>query len=214
MKKKKLDIVYEDKYMIVINKPANLLMIAKDNGFGVNLYHEVSDYVKKQYPKNKIFIVHRLDRETRGLVIFAKDEKTKRYLQDHWSQVKRKYYAVVSGKVVNKNGHLENYLQENAQMKVYISNKGQLAITDYKVLETNQKNTLLDVEIKTGRKNQIRVQLANIGHHIVGDNKYGVKQSGDLALQSYYLEFKHPVTKEKMIVEKELDKYLEQLVHP
>lgn len=214
MPKKKLDIIYEDKYLIIINKPSGILTISRDNRNDKNLYHEVKEYVKKQNPKNKIFIVHRLDKDTSGLIIFAKNEKVKRILQTNWTKVKRYYYAVVNG-IVKENNHLENYLLETKTHDVIITKdkeKGILAITNFEVMEYNKKYTLLNIEIKTGRKNQIRVQLANIKHPIVGDKKYGNKERMPLCLQAYRLEFLHPISNKNIEIEIKLPKNLENLI--
>lgn len=214
MQKKKLDIIYEDKYLIIINKPSGILTISRDNRNDKNLYDEVKEYVKKQNPKNKIFIVHRLDKDTSGLIIFAKNEKVKRILQTNWTKVKRYYYAVVNG-IVKENNHLENYLLETKTHDVIITKdkkKGILAITNFEVMEYNKKYTLLNIEIKTGRKNQIRVQLANIKHPIVGDKKYGNKERMPLCLQAYRLEFLHPITNKNIEIEIKLPKNLENLI--
>ena len=214
MPKKKLDIIYEDKYLIIINKPSGILTISRDNRNDKNLYDEVKEYVKKQNPKNKIFIVHRLDKDTSGLIIFAENEKVKRILQTNWTKVKRYYYAVVNG-IVKENNHLENYLLETKTHDVIITKdkkKGILAITNFEVMEYNKKYTLLNIEIKTGRKNQIRVQLANIKHPIVGDKKYGNKERMPLCLQAYRLEFLHPITNKNIEIEIKLPKNLENLI--
>ena len=214
MPKKKLDIIYEDKYLIIINKPSGILTISRDNRNDKNLYDEVKEYVKKQNPKNKIFIVHRLDKDTSSLIIFAKNEKVKRILQTNWTKVKRYYYAVVNG-IVKENNHLENYLLETKTHDVIITKdkeKGILAITNFEVMEYNKKYTLLNIEIKTGRKNQIRVQLANIKHPIVGDKKYGNKERMPLCLQAYRLEFLHPITNKNIEIEIKLPKNLENLI--
>ncbi len=214
MPKKKLDIIYEDKYLIIINKTSGILTISRDNRNDKNLYDEVKEYVKKQNPKNKIFIVHRLDKDTSGLIIFAKNEKVKRILQTNWTKVKRYYYAVVNG-IVKENNHLENYLLETKTHDVIITKdkeKGILAITNFEVMEYNKKYTLLNIEIKTGRKNQIRVQLANIKHPIVGDKKYGNKERMPLCLQAYRLEFLHPITNKNIEIEIKLPKNLENLI--
>ncbi len=214
MPKKKLDILYEDKYLIIINKPSGILTISRDNRNDKNLYDEVKAYIKKQNPKNKIFIVHRLDKDTSGLIIFTKNEKVKNSLQTNWSKVKRYYYAVVNG-IVKENNHLENYLLETKTHDVIITKdkkKGKLAITNFEVMAYNKKYTLLNIEIKTGRKNQIRVQLANIKHPIVGDKKYGNKERVPLCLQAYRLEFLHPITKKNIEIEIKLPKKLENLI--
>lgn len=195
---KKLKIIYEDKYLIIVNKPAGMYTISRDNHYDFNLYDEVKTYVKKKNPKIKIFIIHRLDKDTSGLIMFAKDEKIKHEMQNNWQNVERKYYAVVSGKIED-DATLENYLYETKSLDVIVTNnknKGKLAITKYKVITCNNKYSLLDVEIKTGRKNQIRVQLAESGHPIVGDKKYGNVKYNRMLLEAYLLKFVHPVTKE------------------
>lgn len=195
---KKLKIIYEDKYLIIVNKSAGEFAISRDNRYDNNLYDEVKTYVKKQNPKNKIFIVHRLDKDTSGLVLFAKNEKVKYDLQRNWQNVERKYYAVVSGKLNEKNVTLKDLLYETKSLDVVVTNSkklGKLAITNFNVIENNNKYSLLDINIETGRRNQIRVQLANTGHPILGDKKYGEIKYKRMMLEAYYLKFVHPVTK-------------------
>ena len=214
MKKKKLEIIYEDKYFIIINKPSGILTIKRDYKMGRNLYDDVKEYLKKQNPRNKVFIVHRLDKDTSGLIIFAKSELIKKKFQANWMNVKRNYYAVVKG-TIKIAGHLENYLYETKTHDVIITKdkkKGKLAITDYEVLEYNNKYSILNINIKTGRKNQIRVQLANINHPIIGDTKYGPKSNHLLCLQAYKLEFNHPVNNKLMNFEIKMNKYFENLL--
>lgn len=198
---KKLDIYYEDKSILVVNKPSKLLTIStqKNNN---SLYNEVYDYLHKK--NQKCFIVHRLDKDTSGLIIFAKNEKCKLFLQDNWDKVKRKYVAVVQGEV-KKGGIIESYLKETKTLFTYSSNdkvKGKYACTVYEPLVTNKAYSLLDILIKTGRKNQIRVHLNDIGHPIIGDKKYGASKNpiSRLGLHAYYLEFNHPVSKENMVI--------------
>lgn len=205
MKKKKLDILYEDKYIIIVNKPSNLLTISTAKEKDRTLFSYVYDYLKKKNKNNKVFIVHRLDKDTSGIVILAKDEKTKFYLQDNWDKFKRNYVAVVEGNVEKQKGILKNYLQETKTHYTYVVNdkNGKLAITEYEKIMTNKKYTLLSLNIKTGRKNQIRVQLNYIGAPIVGDKKYGTKKDPirRMALVANTLEFVHPKTKEKIIID-------------
>lgn len=205
MKKKKLDILFEDKFIIVVNKPSNLLTVATDKEKDRTLYSYVYDYLKQKNKNNKVFIVHRLDKDTSGIVIFAKDEKTKFYLQDNWDKFKRNYIAVVNGKVEKKKGVLKSYLQETKTHLTYSVNdkNGKLAITEYEKILENKQYTMLSLNLKTGRKNQIRVQLADIGNPIVGDKKYGIKKDPirRMALHANYIEFIHPVTKEKIIID-------------
>lgn len=202
---KKLEILYEDKYIIVVNKPHNLLTISTENEKERTLFHYVFDYLKKKNKKNKVFIVHRLDKDTSGIVIFAKDEETKYYLQNNWDNFKRNYVAVVNGKLSKEKGVLKSYLQETKTHLTYSVNdkNGKLAITEYeKVLEKNNF-TMLSLNLKTGRKNQIRVQLADIGNPIVGDKKYGIKKDPirRMALVANTLEFIHPKTKQNIIID-------------
>ena len=183
-KSKNIKIIYEDKDIIVVDKPYNLLTIS--NGKEISLYNLVSDYVKKNNKKNKIFIVHRLDKDTSGLIVLAKNIKTKNYLQNNWDKVERRYKAIVIGITKNKE-ILKNYLKENKNHFVYIANSGDLAITEYKKIKEINNNSLLDINIKTGKKNQIRVQLSNINHPILGDKKYGINNYKRLCLHAYKL---------------------------
>lgn len=211
---KKLRIIYEDKYLIIVNKPTGEFTISRDNHYDNNLYDEVKTYVKKQNPKNKIFIVHRLDKDTSGLVLFAKSEKVKYDLQRNWQNVERKYYAVVSGKLNENNGTLKDFLYETKGLDVVVTNIkkiGKLAITNFNVIENNNKYSLLDINIETGRRNQIRVQLANIGHPIIGDKKYGKVKYKRMMLEAYYLKFVHPVTKKVCYAELPLNNDFEKL---
>ena len=202
---KKLNIIYEDKELIIVEKKANLLTI-KDNKGSRNLYAEVSNYVKKQNKNNKIFIVHRLDKETSGLVLFAKSMKIKQYFQNNWASVYREYIAIVEGHMPKMKDKLINYLKETKTYQVYVSKIGQKAITNYEVIKKNKKYSLLKINIETGRKNQIRVQLSHLGNAILGDKKYGAKSNplGRLALHANKLIFVHPQTHEKIVVESKI----------
>lgn len=211
---KKIKIIYEDKYLIIVNKPAGEFTISRDNHYDNNLYDEVKEYVKKQNPKNKIFIVHRLDKDTSGLVLFAKNEKVKYDLQSNWQNVERKYYAVVIGKLNETNATLKDLLYETKDLDVVVTNNkkiGKLAITNFNVIENNNKYSLLDINIETGRRNQIRVQLANISHPILGDKKYGKVKYKRMMLEAYYLKFVHSVTKKVCCAELPLNNDFEKL---
>ena len=183
-KSKDIYIVYEDNDIIVIDKSYNLLTIS--DGKEISLYNLVSEYVKKSNKKNKIFIVHRLDKKTSGLVVFAKNKKTKKNLQDNWNKVERRYKALVLGKTKEKD-ILKNYLKENKNHYVYIADTGDLAITEYEKIKEINNKSLLDINIKTGKKNQIRAQLSNINHPILGDKKYGGNDYKRLCLHAYKL---------------------------
>lgn len=199
----RLKILYEDKHLLVVDKPSKLLTVATEKEKNKTLYHQVFAYLKAK--NQKVFIVHRLDRDTSGLVLFAKSEKVKQMIQDRWQEVIRKYIAVVYGKVNNK-GEIHNYLSESKTLITYISNKekGKEAITRYNLVDYNEKLniSLVDIEILTGRKNQIRVHMNSIKHPILGDMKYGDKKlkQNRMYLHAYYLSFYHPIRKENIIV--------------
>lgn len=172
---KKLKIIYEDKNLLVIDKEPHLLTISTPKEKNRTLYHEASEYVKKQYPKNKIFIVHRLDKETSGIIIFAKNKDVQEKLQSNWDKTTREYIAIVEGSLNDKHKVLKDYLFETKSLDVYVTKdpkKGKLAITEYEVLKEKNNYSLLKINIKTGRKNQIRAQLASIKHPLLGDKKY------------------------------------------
>lgn len=193
---KELDIIYEDKDIIVVNKPSGLLTISTSKEKEKTLYHMVREYLKNINKKNQIFVIHRLDRDTSGIVMFAKNEKIKNLYQNNWNDIvrTRKYQAIVEGILEHKSGTLKSYLEENEEGYVYHSKNGKLAITNYIVKKESKYYSLLDIDIKTGRKNQIRVQLKEIGHPIVGDKKYGNKKDR-MYLCAYELSLQNPVTK-------------------
>lgn len=192
-----IDIIYEDDNYLVVNKPSGMLTVSTDKEKNRTLYHLVREYIHGKRKHEKIFIVHRLDKETSGLVLFCKDEKLRDKIQENWDKiaVKREYAAVVSGILEKKKARLESYLKENKANQVYVSkNKdGKLAITNYQVIKEN-KNSLLSILIETGRKNQIRVQLNDIGHPIIGDKKYGNVKGKRLLLCANKLDIKDPKT--------------------
>ena len=202
MKTKKLTIAFEDKNLLIVDKPAKLLTIGTTKEKERTLYHEVLTYLHKK--NQKAFIVNRIDKDTSGLVVFAKNEETKNKMQDNWSKVIRKYYAVCEGKIKNK-GIIEEYLTEDKNLNVYATtkDKGKLAITKYNPLKLTSTYTLLDIEILTGRKNQIRVGLSNLKHPIIGDKKYGAKSDPirRMGLHASKLELIHPITNEKLVLE-------------
>ena len=196
---KKLDIVYEDKDILVVNKKSGLLTV-NDKKNNNNLYEEVYDYLHKK--NQKVFIVHRLDKDTSGLILFAKNVKIKNYFQENWDKVIRRYKAIVEGNL-NNDGIIKSYLYETKSLQVLSSNnpnRGKLAITKYKVIKNKGNLCLIDIDIKTGRKNQIRCQLDSINHPIVGDKKYhsNLNLYHRLALHAYYLKFYHPFLKENL----------------
>lgn len=199
-----LPIIYEDDELIVINKPSGLLSIASDKEKGSTAYRMLSDYVQQKDKHNRIFVVHRLDEDTSGVLMVAKNPKIQKALQDNWNDIvtKRGYYAIVEGVMENKEGTVKSYLKKNAQNMMYSSKdkNGQFSITHYKVIKTSDEYSLLDVNIDTGRKNQIRVHMGDLGHHVIGDDKYGEPKNPlkRLGLHAYCLEFIHPISKKRM----------------
>jgi len=206
-----LSIVFEDQYLIVIEKQAGVLSIATEKQKDNTAYSTLSSHVKKQDPRNRIFVVHRLDRETSGLMMFAKSEKIQKLLQESWNATieERTYLAVVEGYVEKKQDTITSYLVESKALIVYSSQNpdaGQKAITHYEVLKSNKNFSLLKVNLETGRKNQIRVHAKDIGHSVVGDEKYGAKTDPikRLGLHAWVLAFKHPITKKDLRFETEM----------
>ncbi len=203
---RRVSIVYEDDDVIVINKGYGLLSMGTDNYKEETAYSIVRDYLKWKHPSNKLFIVHRLDRDTSGLMLFAKNIETKDRLQHNWNNMvlERKYLAVVEGNVEQNEGVVKSYLAENSAFEVYSTDnpdEGQLAVTRYKVLKRSRKGyTLLEVSLDTGRKNQIRVHMKDLGTPISGDRKYGAHTSPihRLALHAQSLRFVHPTTRRDM----------------
>lgn len=196
-----LVILYEDKELIVVDKPANLLTIATEKEKNRTLYHMVSSYIKKNHKQGKIYIVHRLDKETSGIVIFAKNEKAKLKLQNDWENTKRYYQAIVHGKMKKKQDILKTYLKEDQHLRVTAAKDGKLAITEYTVMHFNNRYSYLNIQIYTGRKNQIRYQLQEIQHPIVGDHKYGnLDKEKRLYLHAYKIEFTHPQTNKLVVI--------------
>lgn len=206
-----INIVFEDQYLIVIEKQAGVLSIATEKQKDNTAYSILSGHIKKQNPSNRIFVVHRLDRETSGLMMFAKSEKVQKLLQESWNATiqERTYLAVVEGYVEKKQDTITSYLVESKALIVY-SNKnsevGQKAITHYEVLKSNKNFSLLKVNLETGRKNQIRVHAKDMGHSVVGDDKYGAKTDPikRLGLHAWVLAFKHPITGEDLNFETEM----------
>lgn len=206
-----LSIVYEDTELIVIEKPAGLLSIGTEKEKRATAYSLLSDYVKQQDPENKIFVVHRLDRETSGLMMFAKSEEIKYHLQELWANtvIERTYIAVVEGYVKEEEGVISSYLVEGKTFVVHSSQNskaGKKAVTHFKTLERKRGYSLLKVNLDTGRKNQIRVHMQDIGHSIVGDKKYGATGSPlkRLGLHAQQLSFAHPLSGKKIFFESKI----------
>ncbi len=203
-----LEILHEDRDIIVVNKAAGLLTMGTGRDGGRTAHAALDDYVKKGNHKSRerIFIVHRLDRDTSGALVFARTEKAKDTLQKNWEEAKKIYLAFVEGHPDPKEGKISSYLAENEARRVYSTmdkRKGRLSHTEYKVLKEVGTRALLEITLLTGRKNQIRVHLADKGWPIVGDGKYGkkIRDNKRLALHSHTLSFDHPFRGERMTFE-------------
>ena len=212
-----LRIVYEDSSLIVVEKKEGLLSIANDKTRDRTAYYILSEYVKKKHHTNKIFIVHRLDRETSGLMIYAKKQEIQEQLQALWHKVivERKYIAVLEGDLNPREGVIKSYLTENKNLKVFAVNQGEglLAVTNYKVMSSNNDYSLVEFQLQTGRKNQIRAHAEFVHHSIAGDKKYGATTNplGRVALHAYKLSFIHPITNETLRFETQIPKGFKQL---
>ncbi len=217
---KGLNILYEDHYIIVADKRSGLLSVSNEKEKEKTAHFLLNDYVKKgnQKSKNRVFIVHRLDKDTSGVIVFAKTEDAKNYLQREWEHFEKRYYAVVDGILPEKEGLITSYLTENKIHRMYSirdPEKGKLAKTRYKVLRESAKYSLLIIDLLTGRKNQIRVHLSEKGCPVAGDKVYGEKDKNikRLTLHAAYMTIKHPFTKEKMTFEAPVPPYFKSLVN-
>jgi RluA family pseudouridine synthase len=196
-----MPVVYQDDAILVVEKPAGLLTIATQTERSQTAYFKVGAYLKSlSRGTERPFIVHRLDRETSGLLVFALTEEAKRTLQDSWEEVEKRYFAIVQGAPGEPSGTIESWLTEGGVFKVFSGPKrrnAKHAVTHYNVLASTGDRALLEVRTDTGRKHQIRVHLAEIGHPIVGDDKYSkMKRADRLGLHASYLKFRHPTTGE------------------
>ncbi|HNQ67305.1 MAG TPA: RluA family pseudouridine synthase [Bacteroidales bacterium] len=212
-----IKIFYEDDYIIVIEKPCGVLSVPAYKEEHTSAYNILSDYVKRKNNR-KIYPVHRLDGRVSGVMMFALKPDIQLILKDNWKEMvfERKYIAVTSGALKKKDGTISSYLAENKMYKVYSTNdteKGKLAITNYKTIKTINNYSLLEVKLDTGRKNQIRVQLSDIGAPIVGDEKYGSNENpfGRIGLHAWILGVIHPVSKEKMRFESKIPEEFQKL---
>lgn len=202
-----LDIIYEDDELLVIDKPAGMLAIATEKEREHTAYHLAMEYVRSRNVRSRVFIVHRLDRDTSGVLLFAKNEDIKHALQDNWDDLAklRSYIAVTEGTPRPAQGRIENHLRETESHLVYAakSGDGKKAVTNYKVLKSNGKYAYVSVNIETGRKNQIRVHMKGLGCPVAGDKKYGAETNPvhRLCLHCDKLIIAHPYTNEEMIFE-------------
>lgn len=216
---KGLEILHEDRDIIVVDKPAGLLTIGTDKEKVKTAYFLLTDYIRRGSAKSRkrIWIVHRLDQDTSGVLIFAKSEGARAYLQEHWQETEKLYLAVVHGKLAKKEDTISTHLAENSAHVVYSTpdaRKGRLSRTAYRVLKETDQFSLLEVNLLTGRKNQIRVHLVDLGHAVVGDRKYGQRDRDHrrLALHARSISFKHPFSKRTLTFEAKAPKDFEALV--
>jgi 23S rRNA pseudouridine1911/1915/1917 synthase len=200
----KLRIIFEDQYLIVVEKKEGLLTVSTDNPDETTAFSILKTYVKKSSPQNRIYVVHRLDRETSGVILFAKTKEVQLTLQENWHRIvtRRIYVALVEGKMEKEQDTIVTWLTENEKsLKIHSSttdNGGQQAITHYRCIKSNENFSLLEIELETGRKNQIRVHMQEIGHPVAGDKKYGagISPIGRLGLHARLISFYHPVSTE------------------
>ena len=207
----RLKLLYEDDDIIVVEKGYGLLSVGIPNPSKKKIesaYDILRDYLKRKNPRNKLFVVHRLDRDTSGVMMFAKTEEAQETLRHNWNNfvLERLYVALLEGFVKDEEGIIKSRLTENSQYMVYSTdneNEGRLAVTRYKVIGRGHGLSLTEFTLDTGRKNQIRVHASEIGHPICGDRKYGAKHSrlGRLCLHAKTLRFAHPVTRKDMYFE-------------
>ena len=203
-KSRYVKIVYEDRWLIVVEKNIGILSMAAGHS-SLNVKSVLDDYFKKSRQKCTAHVVHRLDRDTSGLMVYAKDIETEQILEHNWHQIvyDRRYVAVVSGEMMEDEGTIQNWLKDNKAYVTYsspVDNGGKLAITHFHVLDRTTEHSLVEYKLETGRKNQIRVHSADMGHPVCGDVKYG---NGDaplhpLCLHAWLLCFNHPITGEPM----------------
>ena len=217
---KGIEIIHEDRDILVVDKPPGLLTMATDKEKIRTAYYILTDYVRKGYSKsrNRIYIVHRLDKGTSGLLIFAKSERAKFYLQNQWAKTQKKYFAVVHGNFSSKEGTISSYLAENINHMVYSTpnaSKGKLSLTAYRVLKEIKGFSLLEVTLITGRKNQIRVHLADKGYPVAGDRKYGNAHDTHkrLALHAKSITFNHPFSNKQLTFDTKIPRWLNSLVN-
>lgn len=216
---KGIKILHDDRDILVVDKSAGLLTVSNDKVTEQTAYYLLTDYVRKGNPKSRLrlFIVHRLDRDTSGVLIFAKTPEAKRFLQDEWGEFDKTYCAVVHGILREKKGLIASYLAESETHRMYAvsdPSQGKLARTAYRVVKEAGSRSMLEIDLLTGRKNQIRVQLADKGHPVVGDKKYGNRGKGAsrLALHATSLTILHPFSQKSMTFRAELPRNFGALI--
>lgn len=218
---KGVTLLYEDADVLVVDKPCGLLTMGTERDKSRTVHSTLNDYVRKGNPKsrNRVYIVHRLDRDTSGILLFAKSEQAKLFLQSDWENTSKEYLTVVSGHLAAPAGTISSYLTENAALTVYSTpdpSKGKLSHTAYTVIKEAKGLSLLLVRLLTGRKHQIRVHFAEKGHPVVGDRKYGrgTSSCANLALHACSISFTHPVSGKRLTFETKVPDHFTRLVGP
>ncbi len=215
-----LTIVYEDHDLLVVDKRGGLLTIAyREQEQEISVHELLMNYVRKGNSKsrNRVFTVHRLDRDTSGLLVFVKSEESRAYMIEQWPTFTKTYQAVIGGVLTEKEGTITSYLAEDDEYKVASvknAKEGAFASTGYKVIQESSRNSLLEISLHTGKKNQIRVHLSEMGHPVLGDKKYGDRTPGlkKMALHASRIEVKHPFTKESMTFEAPIPSFFKFLM--
>jgi len=216
---KGVTLLYEDRDIIVIEKPCGLLTMGTERDKSRTAHSILNDYVRKGDPRsrNRVYIVHRLDRDTSGILLFAKSETAKTFLQGHWDSTDKHYLTIVHGSLTAKTGTISSYLAENSAFNVYSTPDpaaGKLSHTEYTVLKEAKGFSLLEIHLLTGRKHQIRVHLSESGHPVVGDRKYGRANDSynTLALHARSISFNHPVNGRRMTFATGIPEFFTRLV--
>ena len=216
---KGITILHEDKDILVVEKPCGLLTMGTERDKTRTVHTILNDYVRKGDPRsrNRVYIVHRLDRETSGILVFARSEAAKKFLQDDWQNTNKYYLTIVSGTLAQKEGTISSYLVENSAFSVYSTpdpSVGKLSHTKYTVLKETKGLSLLQIHLLTGRKHQIRVHLSEKGHPVVGDKKYGKGNDayGTLALHARSISFTHPVSRKRLTFATAIPDFFSRLV--
>ena len=214
-----LQIYFEDAHLLVVEKPEGLLSISSPAEPEKTAYFQLTEYLRHKHPRSRerVWIVHRLDRETSGLMVFAKTAPAKEVLQSHWDKFEKRYEAVVEGRMPKESGKLKSDLDESNPHHVAVrprSERTRHAVTHYRVLQAGPQRSLVELTLETGRRHQIRVQLAHAGCPVVGDEKYGAKTNpaGRLGLHAGFLSFRHPVTGDELRFTSPLPKPLARLI--
>ena len=214
-----ISIMYEDRDIIVIDKSSGLLSVKAKYEKEKAAHQLLINYVRKGNPRAKVnlFVIHRLDRETSGVLVFAKSFKIREKFASQWGNVEKKYLAIVHGNLTKKSGIIESYLAEGEDYLMHsVKNpeEGKLAKTKYTVKNESKNYSILEIDLLTGKKNQIRVHLSELGHPIVGDLKYSENEKGRLGLHAFSIKFKHPFNNEEMEFETKIPEFFTNYFKP